>query len=693
MVSVAGQARKPRAWPAAVALLALVCPAHAQSPASVSVEIDANAAGVPLERVWPFYGYDEINYTTSPEGKALLAELARAHTAPVRVRNHFLLNTGDGAPSLKWGSTNVYREDAAGAPVYDWLLTDGIMDAITGAGAYPFVELGFMPEALSSHPAPYLNSSTTMFDSGCSYPPADYAKWASLIRAWATHAHERYPNVEASWLWELWNEPDLAYWKGTVDDYGKLYDYTEAALHDVLPGAALGGPAVSGVANGFLKQFLEHCVHGTNALTGQTGTRLDLVTFHAKGGVELVDDHVRMNLGGQLRLHRLGFKIVAGFPELTSTPIYITEADPDGCAACPVSSVPSNQYRNSTAYGAYELAMMKRSIELGAKEGIELAGLLTWAFTFPGTPYFAGYRSLSSNGIHLPVLGAFQLLGSLAGTRLPLTSTGARTLDDVVEHGVRDQPELDGMATLNEGAVQVLLWNYHDELVASPPTSVHVSIRLPASFGAYARASHLRVDEQHGDAYTAWQGQGMPESPSSAQLAELREAMVPSRLRPDETVAVASDGTVSFDFELPRFGVSLLTLLPASEPEDAPAPPSAAGGCACAVAGGGGQRSSALGSLGLLLAAFARRRRPRVVAQPAARRGQKLRLLEPQLGEPVVARDPQDPAAIDQAAPEADGRRLWQVRGRAGHLGDAETEESGLDQHLVVEHEVVGVFR
>ena len=206
-------------------------PPPATAPETINVSVDATAGGTPLERVWPFYGYDEINYTTEPEGRALLAALAAAHTAPVRVRSHFLLNNGDGVPALKWGSTNVYTEDAAGNPVHDWTLTDGIMDAITAAGAFPFVELGFMPEALSTHPTPYRNSSSKLLDGGCFYPPTDYTKWADVIRAWATHAKDRYANVAASWLWELWNEPDIGYWQGTFDEFAKLYVYTEAALH------------------------------------------------------------------------------------------------------------------------------------------------------------------------------------------------------------------------------------------------------------------------------------------------------------------------------------------------------------------------------------------------------------------------------------------------------------------------------
>ena len=105
-------------------------------------------------------------------------------------------------------------------------------------------------------------------------------------------------------------------------------------------------------------------------------------------------------------------------PQLTQTPIYITEADPDGCAACPASSLPANAYRNSPAYGAYELAMMKRTLELEADVGIKLGGVLTWAFTFPDTPYFAGYRTLASNGINLPETCWLILVSSISRPRL-----------------------------------------------------------------------------------------------------------------------------------------------------------------------------------------------------------------------------------------------------------------------------------
>jgi xylan 1,4-beta-xylosidase len=544
----------------------------------VTIAVDATAPGALLERVWAYYGYDEVNYTTTPEGEDLLRALASMHSAQVFVRTHFLFNTGDGTPSLKWGSTNIYTEDTSGNPVYDYTLIDRIMDTKLAAGTLPFVELGFMPQALSSRPDPYLNSSPYVLNSGCFYPPVEYERWGALVATWAAHVKERYPGAEADWQWELWNEPDIGYFRGTFEEFARLYDHTEAALHSVLPAATLGGPAVVDPRTDFLPRFLEHCATGSNAVTGATGTRLDLVSFHAKGGVSVVDGHVRMNLGNQLRLHRAGFDAVAAsaFPD---APIVISEADPDGCAACPVSEVPSNAYRNTPAYGAYEVATMKRSLDLAAEVGVDLRGVLTWAFTFPGSGYFEGYRALATNGIHLPVLNAFKLLGSLSGERLPAVSSGAHSLADILASDVRERPDIDALAARDGDSVRILVWNYHDDLVAAEPAKVTLSVSVPSSFGASVAVTHARVDETHGNAYATWLLQGSPEAPSDDQIAALREAMEPALLSQGELAGIER-GKVKLSLDLPRFGISLFTLTPsgASVPE-APSPPP--DGCSC----------------------------------------------------------------------------------------------------------------
>jgi len=334
-----------------------------------------------------------------------------------------------------------------------------------------------------------------------------------------------------------------------------LFDYTESALHQVLPMAPLGGPATASVGS-FLTQFLQHCATGQNAVTGATGTRLDLVSFHAKGGVDAAGGNAELNLGHQLTLHSNGFKAIAAFPQFKTTPIVISEADPDGCAAC-IETQPS--YRTSPAYGAYEVVMMKRTLELEANLGVNVRGVLAWAFLFENEPLFAAYRVLATNGIDLPVLNAFRLLGALSGETIPVTSTGALPLATILAGGLRSQPDIDAMATRDGQQVKVLVWNYHDIIETVAASAVTLNIKVPASFGSLATVSHLRVDETHGDAYTVWVSQGSPATPTAAQLTALEDAMVPSLLQPDQSVAV-TNGAVSVNFDLPRFGLSLVTL-------------------------------------------------------------------------------------------------------------------------------------
>ena len=92
---------------------------------------------------------------------------------------------------FKWGSTNAYTEDASGKPVYDWTIMDRIFDTYLQAGAKPFVEIGFMPQALSAKPEPYRPTGSRAqqrsVSIGWSYPPKDYDKWGELVYQWVRH--------------------------------------------------------------------------------------------------------------------------------------------------------------------------------------------------------------------------------------------------------------------------------------------------------------------------------------------------------------------------------------------------------------------------------------------------------------------------------------------------------------------------
>ena len=530
---------------------------YAQS-AVVSIQVDAARRGKPLRHVWQYYGYDECNYTITPDCKALMRTVAQINPEPVYLRQHFLLNSGDGKATPKWSSTNVYTEDQNGEPVYDWRIMDGIMDAVTASGCRPLVEIGLMPKDLSVRPDPYRPPKPFGPNEGIGvfFPPKDYEKWAELIRQWARHTKARYKNAEETWLWELWNEPDIFYFQGTYEDYEKLFEYTEQALHEVIPAAVFGGPHVAGVGK-FMQRFLTHCARERNSLTGKTGTRLDYIGFHAKGGTAFKDGHVRMSMLGQLGKHQRGFAMVAGFPEYRNTPIIIGEADPDGAAGMPASQSPSRGYRNVPAYGAYVAAMMKYSLDLAEREKVNLKGVLTWAFMFDGMPWFEGYRTLATNGIHKPVLNAFKMLGRLKGNELPLMSDGAVGLDEILKSSVRGQPDINGMAVVDDQSVKILLWNYHDFLVPAEPASIQLKVKLPPDFGSKARVIHYRIDDTHSNAYAKWLELGSPQNPDAEMLAKLKTAMELEMLEPTKLIDI-TDSEATLKFELPRFGLSLV---------------------------------------------------------------------------------------------------------------------------------------
>src|SRR5690242_18413928 len=296
----------------------LVAIAAAQ-PASIYV--DAGKPVGPLRPVWSFFGHDEPNYTYMKDGRKLLSELSQLSPVPVYMRVHSQLVTGDGKAALKWGSTNAYTEDASGNPVYDWTIVDRIFDTYMERKMKPLVQIGFMPQALSSHPEPYRHhwkpgDNYNDIYTGWAYPPKDYGKWGELVYQWVRHCLQKYGRAEVdTWLWEVWNEPNIAYWKGTPEEYHKLYDYAADAVKRALPSARVGGPDSTGPASeraaAFLRGFLEHAVHGRNYVTGKTGSPLDFVSFHAKGSPRFVENNVVMGIENQLRDLNKGFEIIA----------------------------------------------------------------------------------------------------------------------------------------------------------------------------------------------------------------------------------------------------------------------------------------------------------------------------------------------------------------------------------------------
>ncbi|WP_325592513.1 GH39 family glycosyl hydrolase [Puia sp.] len=498
-----------------------------------TITIDYTKQTHPQSHFWAYFGYDEPNFTYMRDGKKLLSELAALSPVPVYVRCHNLLTTGDGTPALKWGSTNAYTEDAAGNPIYNWRIADSIFDTYVHRGMKPLAEIGFMPEALSVHPVPYRHHwhPGTTYDTiftGWAYPPKSYEKWAALVGEWVRHCVQRYGAKEvATWRWEVWNEPDIPYWKGTEEEYFKLYDYAAFAVKKALPEAQVGGPATTGPrgrnSSRWLREFLGHCAAAK--------VPLDFISFHAKGSPKFIDGHVRMNMAPQLADVTNGFAIVRA-SAFSRLPIYITECDPEGCAACGMTTNPENAYRNGTMYSSYTAASFARIAAIADSMQVNLAAAMSWAFEFEGQRYFDGFRDLATNGIDKPVLNVFRMFGLMRGNRIPVDSA---------------------FVTADAHAMYILVWNYTDDDLPGPSKTMDIQLTdLP---GKKIKLTQYRIDEAHSNSYEAWKKMGSPQNPTPHQYQTLEAAGLLQRPEPPKALT-----TPHITVSLPAHAVALLKL-------------------------------------------------------------------------------------------------------------------------------------
>jgi len=539
-------------------------PPSTETPVAIQVDL-GKTVGL-YKPIYSWFGYDEANYTTMRHGKKLLRELHDLSPVPVYIRAHHLLTSGDGKAELKFSSTNVYSEDANGKPIYDFTILDGIFDEYKAAGVRPMVELGFMPKDLAAdlpdRDVPYqVHYPKSAISGKSNNPPKDYAKWGELVRVVTAHLVERYgKDTVLQWYFEVWNEPDIDYWHTTPENYWKLYDYAVAGVRSALPGAKVGGPATTSPgnpkANLFLTNFLEHVNSGKSAANGKT-VPMDFISFHAKGMPKIEGGKVTMGIHRELTDADRGFATIAKFAKFKNLPIIISEADPEGCAACSSKVNPANNYRNGTLYPAYTAAAFKGLFELQDRHAVNLLSMLSWSFEFEDREYFEGFRSLATNGVDKPVINVFRMFALMNGNRVETSSTGKVSLDTLVSTGVRANSDVDALATKSSNEAAVLLWNYHD--VDGPAEAVPTSVTI-ANIPAVAHRvllEHYRLDDTHSNAYTLWKEMGSPQHPTTKQYAALQAAGQLELLTSPQWVDVVN-GQIQILTELPRQGVSLL---------------------------------------------------------------------------------------------------------------------------------------
>ena len=320
-----------------------------------------------------------------------------------------------------------YREDRNGNPEYNYMYIDPLFDYLLSIGIKPFVELGFMPQALAS------GKQTIFWWRGNVTPPKDYDKWAALIKNLTDHFTERYGVDEVkTWYFEVWNEPNLSpgFWTGTQDEYFKLYKYTAFAIKSVNVAYKVGGPATAGAA--WVPEMIDFCA--------KNKVPIDFISTHSYGvnqgfldewgntGTVLSKDE--MAVSGDVMNSR---KQIANSP-FPNLELHYTEWS--------ASYTPADPIHDSYHEAAYILQKLK---QVNGSANSMSYWVFTDIFEESGprfTPFHGGFGLMNTQGIKKPAYYAYKFLNELGKTELKNTDPASWTCKD------------------EKGNVQVLVWDY-----------------------------------------------------------------------------------------------------------------------------------------------------------------------------------------------------------------------------------------
>lgn len=551
-------------------------PSDPDAPHVARARVEVNAADDrgTLTRVWESIGYDEFNWTYTPTGNRLLQTFGEMSGGGYHVRPHYVFCSGSGFGIPHWSSGNVYHEDDAGHPYYDFTIVDQAYDAIIRAGHHVLVELAFTPrdlvpdhadQELTVTPSPTVY---TNYEAGTwGYPPRDYAKWGGLVEAHVRHCLDRYGHDEvAFWLWELWNEPDINYWRGTLDEFNRLYAVTAHAVRSVLPDAKVGGPTVTSGGLEFLTGFLDY--------TSAHAVPLDFISYHTKGSRWPTRDYRPITEPPAEQLSPSSTKMIndirefnrtiASYPQYRDLPVYVDECDAAVPAHFGVYDNRNYQFQNTEYYPVFQVKLFKKILDLNATEATRTERATSWSFYFEGERYFEGTRSfVTAGGVQKPLLNAYRMLSELGPTRIGARSDAAWPTDALDHTDGSSMPEeVDVLASRDaDGRLAILVWRHTDDQyrTSDRPTPVELSVRNLA--GADFRLRHFRIDADHSNAHTRWKAFGSPQDPTPEELAAITLRQGLEECEPARAVDVRS-GSVSLELHLGLPAVSLLILEP-----------------------------------------------------------------------------------------------------------------------------------
>ncbi|SDT26401.1 GH39 family glycosyl hydrolase [Actinoplanes derwentensis] len=402
---------------------------------------------------------------------------------------------------------------------------DQVVDAYLELGIRPFLELGFMPSELAS------GDQTVFWWRGNVTPPRSYQEWAELVRATITHLIDRYGLDEVrGWPIEVWNEPNLPqFWQNAdAGAYHRLYQVTASTIKEVDAELQVGGPAISPGSDEWLETFAEFVI--------SRGVPIDFVSRHAysSGPAQHVPFGTYQTLDPASRLldqFGLPRKQLAGTP-LAGLPVHITEFNS--------SYRPDNPIHDTAFHAAYLAPVV-------AFGGDFADSFAYWTFCdmfeeegVPTALFHGGFGLLTHRQIKKPTFHLYAFLARM----------GDRPLSRADDH----------LATTDStGRVTVLAWAPVDHVdMRRSPQRHTIRLSLPVS-GPEVFLLRSSVDDERGNAWTAWREMGQPVSPLPRQLDMLRECAEPARSHARLPVM---NGQVTLDVPLARHEVTLLEITP-----------------------------------------------------------------------------------------------------------------------------------
>jgi xylan 1,4-beta-xylosidase len=519
----------------ALASLAASLPAQTStSPANKIIQVDVHAQTTPFPHFWE---------QTFGSGRAILAlrdsyrkdlHSVKQITGFQTVRFHGIFDDEVGLydPDRK-PVQFAQMKNAAAAPsdnagIYNFSYVDQIYDGLLEHGIQPFVELSFMPKKLASdpdsiHPFWYHPNVT---------PPRDYTEWDAMITAFVQHLVDRYGLHEVShWDFEVWNEPNIDFWRGkpAQASYFELYDHTALAIKKVSQRLRVGGPSTAQAA--WVGDFLRHCK--------EKNIPVDFASSHVYANDTAKDvfhtDEIIPRDKMVCRSVRKVHDEIAASP-LPSTPLIFSEYN---------ASYANEPNVTDTVYMGPWLATT-----ISQCDGLTQA-MSYWSFSdvfeeqgVVRTPFYGGFGLLAADSIPKPAFNAFAMLHKLGDRRLALTSDSA-------------------LATRNsDGSLVLALWNY------APPDGTGASYTAPpatrgpsksftlklAGVAPNAQATILRLDEDHGNVIKTFDTMSRPAFPSREQIVKLREA---GRAAPAEHISLKGG---SLTIQIPPQGLVLVTI-------------------------------------------------------------------------------------------------------------------------------------